>query len=68
MSEQKENITYEAALQELQEIQNKLDGDEVPIDDLSKLAKRAKELVKMCKEKLGTIESELTDIFSEDKE
>lgn len=67
MSEEKENITYESALEELEMIQKKLESEEVPIDQLSKLAKRAKFLVNWCKEKLRDIDKELSEIFVEDK-
>lgn len=65
MSEGKENITYESALKELEDIQEKLE-DNVPIDELSKLAKRAKFLVNWCKKKLNDIDDELSEIFIEE--
>ncbi|KXX69004.1 exodeoxyribonuclease VII small subunit [Flammeovirga sp. SJP92] len=67
MSEEKENLTYESALEELESIQKKLELEEVPIDQLSKLAKRAKFLVNWCKEKLKDIDKELSEIFVEDQ-
>ncbi|ANQ48371.1 exodeoxyribonuclease VII small subunit [Flammeovirga yaeyamensis] len=65
MSEKDEQLTYESALKELQEIQNKLDEEEVAIDELAKLAKRAKFLIQWCKDKLKGIDQELSDIFSD---
>ncbi|NME69965.1 exodeoxyribonuclease VII small subunit [Flammeovirga aprica] len=67
MSEEKENLTYESALEELESIQKKLELEEVPIDQLSKLAKRAKFLVNWCKDKLKDIDKELSEIFVEDQ-
>lgn len=65
MSEGKENITYESALKELEMIQKKLE-ENVPIDELSNLAKRAKFLVNWCKNKLNDIDNELSEIFVEE--
>ncbi|MBD0402128.1 exodeoxyribonuclease VII small subunit [Flammeovirga sp. EKP202] len=67
MSDKKENLSYESALEELESIQRKLESEEVPIDQLSQLAKRAKFLVQWCKEKLKDIDKELSEIFVEDQ-
>lgn len=67
MSEEKEKITYESALMELESIQVKLNEEEIPIDQLSVLAKRAKFLVNWCKDKLNDIDNELSEIFVEDQ-
>ncbi|OHX65620.1 exodeoxyribonuclease VII small subunit [Flammeovirga pacifica] len=65
MSEKDDNLTYELALKELQEIQYKIDNEDVAIDELAKLAKRAKFLIQWCKNKLTGIDKELSSIFSD---
>ena len=65
MSKKKETISYEAAFNELQEIQDALENEEVSIDQLSKTAKRAQELVSICQEKLRTTEEELNQLKKE---
>ncbi|WP_044203516.1 exodeoxyribonuclease VII small subunit [Flammeovirga sp. OC4] len=67
MSDKKENLSYESALEELESIQKKLESEEVPIDQLSQLANRAKFLVQWCKDKLKDIDKELSEIFVEDQ-
>ncbi|AZQ61930.1 MULTISPECIES: exodeoxyribonuclease VII small subunit [Flammeovirga] len=66
MPKKEEQLTYESALEELQNIQEQLDNEEVAIDDLSKLAQRAKFLVNWCRNKLQGIDKELSDIFTEE--
>ncbi len=62
MSKKKE-LTYDAALAELQGIVTQLQEDVVSIDDLSEKAKRAAWLVKYCQERLRNIEEELGGLF-----
>ncbi|TND07934.1 MAG: exodeoxyribonuclease VII small subunit [Bacteroidetes bacterium] len=54
-----EELTYETAMAELEEIVQKLDSDSVALDELAQLVKRANELAAFCKNKLREIESEL---------
>ena len=44
--------SYEAAMEELEAILRSLESNELKIDDLTKNAKRATELVEYCKDKL----------------
>ena len=48
----KKEIKYEEAVAQLEEIVDKMENDELDIDQLSDQLKRAKELVKLCKDKL----------------
>ena len=45
-------MKYEKAVCELEEIVDKMERDELDIDQLSEQLKRAKVLVKLCKDKL----------------
>ena len=51
--------TYKEAYQELESIVRKIEGDEVEIDELSMLVKRANELRKFCEERLKKVEEEI---------
>ena len=42
---------YEEAFAELQAITHKMENDELDIDQMSEQLKRAKELIKLCKDK-----------------
>lgn len=60
-----ENISYESALTELQELVSELQGEAVSIDDLSAKAKRAAALIKHCREKLRHTDQELKGLFDQ---
>lgn len=52
-------LTYEKAMNRLEEIVKKIEGGEMDIDSLAANLKEAKELVVYCKEKLTTVETEV---------
>ena len=58
-------IKYEAAFAELQSIVNKMENDELDIDQLSEQLKRAQELIKHCKDKLTKTDEEIKKILAE---
>lgn len=59
-------IKYEEAVAQLEEIVDKMENDELDIDQLSDQLKRAKELVKLCKDKLTKTDEEIKKLLSED--
>ncbi len=59
-------MKYEKAVCELEEIVDKMERDELDIDQLSKLLKRAKVLVKLCKDKLTKTDEEIKKLLSEE--
>ena len=59
-------IKYEAAFAELQSIVNKMENDELDIDQLSEQLKRAQELIKFCKDKLTKTDEEIKKILAQD--
>lgn len=63
----KKEIKYEEAVAQLEEIVDKMENDELDIDQLSDQLKRAKELVKLCKDKLTKTDEEIKKLLSEDK-
>ena len=58
-------IKYEAALAELQTIVNKMENDELDIDQMSEQLKRAQELIELCKDKLTKTDEEIKKILAE---
>lgn len=62
----KQEIKYEAAVQELEEIVDKMENDELDIDQLSEQLKRAKTLVKLCKDKLTKTDEEIKKLLEEE--
>ena len=56
-------LSYEEALQELQQIVAQLQEDAVSVDELSEKVKRAAELIAYCREKLRTTEENLEGLF-----
>ncbi|MEM8907143.1 MAG: exodeoxyribonuclease VII small subunit [Bacteroidota bacterium] len=55
--------SYEAAMEELQQIVAALQEETVRIDDLSANVKRAAELIQYCKTKLRTTSEEMENLF-----
>ncbi len=60
-----ENINYESAVRELEEIVRKMENDQLDIDSLTKQLKRAQQLVKLCKDKLTKTDEEIRQILDE---
>lgn len=61
-------INYEAALSEIEEIVNKMENDELDIDQLSVNLKRAQTLIKLCRDKLTKTDTEIKKLLGEEKE
>jgi exodeoxyribonuclease VII small subunit len=60
----KKEISYEAAYQELALIVRELENDTISVDKLMEKVKRARELVKICREKLLVTEQELNETLN----
>lgn len=59
-------MKYDKAVSELEEIVDKMERDELDIDQLSEQLKRAKVLVKLCKDKLTKTDEEIKKLLSEE--
>ena len=57
-----ENMNFEEALQELENIINKLEAWEVPLDETITLYERGSELKKYCEKKLQSAEEKIQRI------
>ena len=60
-----EEMKYEAAFAELQNIVRKMENDELDIDQMSEQLKHAQELIKLCKDKLTKTDEEIKKILAE---
>ena len=59
-------ITYEKALEELESIDEELQGELVKIDELEEKTKRAAYLIDWCRDKLTGAEKQIGDLFNKD--
>lgn len=56
-------LNYKQALEEIEQIVRKIENEELDIDELSSMVKRAAELIKMCKGKLKDTTADLENII-----
>ncbi len=63
---EKNNMKYEEAVRQLENIVRKMENDELDVDQLSEQLKLAKTLVKLCKDKLTKADGEIKKLLSED--
>ncbi len=61
----KKKIGYVEAIEEIEDILAKIEGDELDVDELSEKVKRVSVLLKLCKEKLHKTETEVENILKE---
>ncbi len=63
-----ENLSFEESLEKLEEIVNKLESGDVPLDDAIDEFEKAMELVKLCENKLSTAEESIAKIVQDNGE
>ncbi|MEE1336012.1 exodeoxyribonuclease VII small subunit [Methanobrevibacter sp.] len=63
-----EDLSFEESLEKLEEIVNKLENGDVPLDDAIDEFNRAMQLVKVCNEKLNSAEESIAKIVEENGE
>jgi exodeoxyribonuclease VII small subunit len=56
------NIGYEDAVTELEEILDALSDDDINVDELAERVKRATDLVKVCRERIAAARLEVKEI------
>jgi exodeoxyribonuclease VII small subunit len=59
-------ITFEDAMTNLQQIVDKLEEGDVPLEEAIIIYKEGMELSKLCHDKLKSVEEQLTQIITED--
>ncbi len=63
---EEKKLTYAEAMNELENIVERVERNEMDIDDLTERLKRAQELVRFCRERLLKTEEEVKNILSSD--
>ena len=62
-----EEIKYEEAIHQLEEIVEKMENNELDIDQLSEQFKKAQALIKLCKDRLTKTDEEIKKILEVNK-
>lgn len=62
----KVDISYQDAITELEQILNDIQGNQISVDTLTDSVARASELIKYCKEKLKSTETQIKGIFEDE--
>ena len=60
-----ENLSFEESLEKLEEIVNKLENGDVPLDDAIDEFNNAMQLVKICENKLSAAEESIAKIVQD---
>jgi exodeoxyribonuclease VII small subunit len=60
-------ITYETALQELNDIYQSMEDNAIGVDELTEKLKRASDLIRICRDKLKLTEEESKKILEQFK-
>ncbi|MGI6243195.1 MAG: exodeoxyribonuclease VII small subunit [Prevotella sp.] len=56
---------YEDAVRQLEDIVEKLENNELDIDEMSKQLKKAQQLIKLCKDRLTKTDAEIQKILTD---
>ena len=62
-----EEMKYEEAVRQLEEIVRKMEENELDIDEMGEQLKEAQRLIKLCKDRLTKTDEEIKKILGEDK-
>lgn len=65
--DKKQNLKYEEAIRQLEDIVSKMENDELDIDQLSTQLKQAQQLVKLCKDKLTKTDADIKKLLDTEK-
>jgi exodeoxyribonuclease VII small subunit len=61
----KKTLTYKEAISEIEEILQKIEDEELDVDDLSAKVKQVSTLIAFCKKKLHETEKEVENILKD---
>jgi len=65
---EKKKLTYKEAVKEVEDILEKLENEELDVDELTDKVKRVSQLIKYCKDKLNGTEKEIRGIIEDMEE
>ena len=63
---EKKKITYKQAIEEVEQILERFNGEQMDGDELGAQGKRAADLIRLCKEKLRKAEQEVAEALKEE--
>lgn len=63
-----EELTFEQAMEELEQVVEKLEEGDVPLEEAISIYKKGMDLSRLCHTKLKSVEEQLTQILREDGE
>ncbi|MBN6888816.1 exodeoxyribonuclease VII small subunit [Cytobacillus horneckiae] len=63
-----QKMTFEEAMEQLEQIVDRLEEGDVPLEEAINIYKQGMELSKLCHDKLKNVEEQLTQIITEDNE
>ena len=63
---EKKKITYAQAIEEVERIHERFNGEQMDVDELGAQVKRAADLIRLCKEKLRKAEQEAAEALKEE--
>ena len=63
---EKKKITYAQAIEEVERILERFNGEQMDVDELGAQVKRAADLIRLCKEKLRKAEQEASEALDEE--
>lgn len=61
-------LTYEAAMQRLEDIVRRIENNEIGIDGLTPALREAQQLIKRCKEQLYAVDKEIRDLLEAEEQ
>jgi len=62
------DMKFEAALKRLEEIADKLERGDIPLEDSLKLYEEGQKLINLCREKLSKAEAKVKELVKKNKE
>jgi len=65
MTEKEEQLSFEEAMKQLEELVEKLETGEVPLEKAIQYYQEGMKLSKICSEKLGNVENQMQQILNE---
>ncbi|ARI77102.1 exodeoxyribonuclease VII small subunit [Halobacillus mangrovi] len=65
MTESKEELSFEQAMDQLEDLVEKLETGEVPLEKAIQYYQEGMKLSKVCNEKLGNVEKQMQQIMNE---
>lgn len=66
--QKKEELSFEAAMDQLEQVVNKLEEGDVPLEEAINMFHEGMKLSKYCHDRLKEVEKQMTEVLTEDGE